>query len=142
MVYYAVLPAEIMPRFPKSSPERAMRGGLPHKGHVHHVMIALFERTSSQRVSEANVTATVNEVGLGPVTKTLEPFAVDDAVTYGNYFAKPGKALYQVAVTIRRPGDVGPVTLRFEYRHHRSSSPTTIIRPSRTQTPSGGGPKG
>jgi len=50
--------------------------------------------------------------------KSLEPFTVAGALTYGNYFEFSPATTYTADIEIRRPGRPEAVKTRFEYRHH------------------------
>jgi len=78
-IYYAVLSAEVIRGHPKGHPEAVMHGGVPAGKHVHHVLIALFDGESMERITDAQVTASVGEIGLAKRKKALEPFTVADA---------------------------------------------------------------
>ncbi|WP_436639380.1 hypothetical protein [Microbaculum sp. FT89] len=117
-IYYAVLPAEVIRGHPKGHPEAVMHGGVPKGKHVHHVMVALFDGKTMERVTDAQVTATVAEPGLAGRKKQLEPFTVADALTYGNYFEFSKLATYTIDTEVRRPGSSRVVKTRFAYRHH------------------------
>jgi hypothetical protein len=117
-IYYAAIPAEIIRGHPKGHPEAVMHGGVPAGKHVHHLMIALFDGNSLERITDAKVTATVSEVGLAPTQLELEPFSIADALTYGNYFEFSNLATYTIDIAVRRPGSSDIVKTRFEYRHH------------------------
>lgn len=117
-IYYAVLPAEMIRGHPKGHPEATMHGGVPSGKHVHHVMVALFEAKSLDRITDAEVKATVSEIGLSGKTKTLEPFTVAGALTYGNYFEMPSQTIYRIRVEVRRPGSPETIEALFEHTHH------------------------
>lgn len=117
-VYYAVLPAEMIRGHPKGHAEAVMHGGVPAGKHVHHITIALFDGKSLERITDAQVTATVGEIGLAQTKRQLEPFTVADALTYGNYFEFSKLATYTIDIEVRRPGASRVVETRFEYRHH------------------------
>lgn len=117
LVYYAVLPAEIIRGHPKAHPEAAMHGGVPGRPHVHHLLLALFEAKSLERIVDAEVTATVGEVGLAGQQKKLEPFTVAGALTYGNYFDMSPRTDYRVHAEIRRPGSQKEVRVEFDFKH-------------------------
>lgn len=117
-IYYAVLPAEMIRGHPKGHPEATMHGGVPSGKHVHHVMVALFEGKTLDRITDAEVKATVSEIGLSGETKNLEPFTVAGALTYGNYFEMPSQTIYRIRVEVRRPSSQKIVKTVFEYTHH------------------------
>ena len=117
-IYYAVTPAEIIRGYPKDAPEASMHGGMPVGRHYHHVMVALFESKSLDRITDAKVTARVREIGLSGVEKELEPIMIAGALTYGNYFKMPSLTIYKIDLAIRRPGFPHIVETSFEFRHH------------------------
>jgi hypothetical protein len=84
-IYYATIPAEIIRGHAQEHPEAVMHGGIPRSRHAYHVMVALFDAQSLQRIIDADVTAIVAEVGFAGEKKRLEKFTVADAVTFGNY---------------------------------------------------------
>ena len=116
-VYYAVLPAEIIRGHPKQHPEAAMHGGVPGGPHVHHLLLGLFEAKSLERIVDAEVTATVGEVGLAGQQRKLEPFTVAGALTYGNYFDMLPRTDYRVTAEIRRPGSKEAMRVEFDFKH-------------------------
>lgn len=117
-VYYAVLPAELIRGYPKGSPEFRMHGGPPGGEHIHHVMVALFDGKTMERITDAEVTASVAEIGLAGTVRELEPMPIANAMTYGNYFRLSNLATYRITLEIQRPGSADAVTTSFEYKHH------------------------
>lgn len=117
-IYYAIVPAEMIRGHPKEHTEATMHGGVPKGEHYHHLMVALFESGSLERIADAEVTATVREIGLGGNKKPLEPFEVAGAVTYGNYFQLRTRTLYRITVAIKRPPSSKVIETGFEYNHH------------------------
>ena len=63
-IYYAVVPAEMLRAYPEGSPEATMGGGIPRGKNVHHLMVAVFEGKSKERITDAQVTVRVRETGL------------------------------------------------------------------------------
>ncbi len=117
-IYFVVQPAEMIRTYPKGRPEAGMHGGVPSGKHIHHVMVALFDAKSFERITDASVKATVSEIGLAGKTKALEPFTIAKALTYGNYFEMPTQTVYRVKVEVRRPGSRKVIEAKFEYTHH------------------------
>lgn len=117
-VYYAVLPAEMIRGYPKGSPEFEMHGGLPTGEHIHHVMVALFEGETMERITNAEVMASVAEIGLAGTLRKLEPMSIAGAMTYGNYFHLSNLATYRITVEIRQPESTNVIKASFEYKHH------------------------
>lgn len=117
-LYFVVMPAEMIRTYPKGRPEAGMHGGVPSGKHIHHVMVALFDAKSFARITDAEVKATVSEIGLAGKTKALEPFTVAEALTYGNYFDMPSQTVYRIKIEVLRPGSRKSIVAKFEYTHH------------------------
>ena len=118
LIYYAVVPAEIVRTFRPGTSEAEMHGGVPGGKHVHHVQVAAFDAETSERITDARVTASIAELGLAGQAIVLEPFLANDALTYGAYFEFEKLATYSVDVRIERPGAAKVIKARFDYRHH------------------------
>jgi hypothetical protein len=116
-IYLGVMPAQIVQGHPKKHPEARMHGGVPAKGHRDHVVVALYDNATGQRIENAQVTGSVMEIGLGSKQKNLEPMAIAGTITYGNYFDMPDNNIYHIKVQIRRPGMQGVVEAQFTHRH-------------------------
>lgn len=117
-VYYAVLPAEMIRGYSKGSREFDMHGGPPAGKHIHHVMVALFEGKTLERITDAEVKAAVAEIGLAATVRELEPMSIASALTYGNYFYFYNLATYKITVEILRAGSTKAMQTSFEYKHH------------------------
>lgn len=116
-IYLAVLPAEMLRTFPPGSEESRMHGGVPGGRHVHHVQVALFDAKTGARLTDAEVVATVAEVGLGGTRRTLDPFTIGDAETYGGYFELQPRQHYKVGIQATFPDDKRIVEQTFDYEH-------------------------
>lgn len=117
IAYYGVVPSQLVGAHPPGHPEARMHGGVPSGKRSHHVIVALFDQESFERITDATVSATVAEVGLAGQTKPLEPFTVDDALTYGNYFDLTPRTLYRITVSVRAPGKAAEAKFRFDFKH-------------------------
>lgn len=116
-VYLGILPAGMIRDHGETHPESTMHGG-PGSNGDYHVVVAIFETASGERVEDAEVSATVE--GLGHIRQeglTLEPMAIAGTVTYGGFFTPPDDGRYVIAIEIRRPGQAEPVRIDFIYRH-------------------------
>lgn len=107
-----IVPAENI-----SGAERQMHGGVPSGKAVYHVMVAIFDAKTGQRIGNAQVRARVEEVGLTSEEKALEPMTVANALTYGNFFRMAGQGTFRITVQIRLPGTTRATELQFEHRH-------------------------
>lgn len=115
--YYAIIPAEMIRGHSKEHPEASMHGGVPTRPHVHHFMVALFNAKTFDRIVDASVTASLGEIGFAGREKVLEPFVVDGALTYGNYFdLRPGTE-YLARISAIVPGRKNPARAEFQFKH-------------------------
>jgi cytochrome c5 len=113
-VYFGAIPADVIRRHPKEYPAKAY--GVPPMGpDQYYVTIALFDGASGKRISDAAVRARVSTASNAGPEKALEPVALADARTYGNYFAMGGSGPFEIAVHIRRPGAAQTIQTKFEY---------------------------
>ncbi|WP_435099477.1 hypothetical protein [Arhodomonas sp. AD133] len=124
-VYFSVIPAEIIrQRFERSSSERAMHGGVPEAPHVHHVMVALFETATDERITDATVYARIllpESHAPAPKKRRLEAMHVAGTTTYGNYFVLGTIATYNIEVIIDLPRHPG-IRTSFRYEHTAGTS--------------------
>jgi len=116
-IYVGVIPAQVVQGHPREHPEAGMHGGVPAGSHHDHVVVALFDNATGRRIENAEVTASVVELGLAGAQRKLEPMRIADTITYGNYFDMRGGTVYHINVKIRRPGVPGVVEARFTHRH-------------------------
>ena len=116
-VYLGVLPAAMIQGHPRDHPEAAMHGGVPSGRHGYHIVVAVFDAATGQRVEDAVVEARVAEPGLAGVTRQLEPMLITETVTYGNYFQLSGDGPYRIDLSIMRPSSATPVKVEFTYEH-------------------------
>ena len=110
-IYLGIIPTEMI----RGEVESTMHGGTPSGGRHHHVMIAVFDNNSGKRIENAEVEATVRELGLSGQRKRLETMIIADTITYGNYFSMMARGIYRIHIKIRLPGVARPIEARFEY---------------------------
>ena len=113
-VYIGVMPAAIVKGHPPGHTEQTMHGGVPKGANEYHVVAALFDSTTSARVSDATVTAQISGLGLSGVKKKLDSMEIANTTSYGGFFDLPGRDIYTITLTILRPNQPKPVTLDFE----------------------------
>lgn len=116
-IYLGVMPAQIVQGHAREHEESKMHGGVPAGRYRDHVVVAVFDNASGQRIEDAQVTAAVMEVGLAPEWKTLEPMRIADTITYGNYFSMPSAGTYRIQLRIRRPGHAQAIEATFTHGH-------------------------
>jgi hypothetical protein len=115
-IFYGMTSAADVRALPAA--ERAMHGGVPRGTGQHHLMVTLFDRKSKQRIADAEVWASVGEIGLAPQRKRLEPMA-SGPMSYGNYFRMDAPGRHRVQLEIKRPDMASPVRADFDYVHPR-----------------------
>jgi len=116
-IYLGVMPAQIVQGHPKEHEENRMHGGVPRGSYRDHVVVALFDQASGRRIEDAQVTATVNELGRGGEWRSLEPMRIANTITYGNYFELSGNDLYHIRLRIRLSDRAKPIEATFIHRH-------------------------
>jgi hypothetical protein len=101
-IYIGMIPAEVVRG--RDLPETKMHGAPPRGKNRYHLVVALFDEKTRQRIIDANITANVAGLGLGGTTKILEQMRVNDLVSFGNYFPLPDNTPYQVRLKLEVPG--------------------------------------
>jgi hypothetical protein len=117
-IYLGVVPAETMRKqYSTERAESSMHGGIPSGAGHYHVNVSLFDARTKTELRDAQVRARVEEIGAGSESKKLEPFAINNTVSYGNYFKMAGKGPYWITVQIRRPGSQRMLEAKFEHKN-------------------------
>jgi hypothetical protein len=115
--YVGILPSEMVLGHPKTHAESSMHGGSSANAGQYHIVVALFDVATEQRISDAQVAARVTPLGFAGEEKALEAMPIGDAPSYGNFFNMPGKGPFRIVIQVRRPGVTGKVEAVFEHRH-------------------------
>lgn len=116
-IQYGVLSAAAVARaHPQNHPEGRMHGGPPAGKDSYHLEVALFDGAGGKRIADAEVWATVREVGLAGKRKKLDSEHIEDAVSFGNYFTMRGDGPFRIVVEVKLPGRAKPVEAQFDYR--------------------------
>lgn len=101
-VYLGLIPVDTLRQHPDWYPNHRPDKFPPGK-HVYHVMLALFDHSSGERITDAVVDATVAPLAFSGRKKTLHPIVVAGALTYCNYFRIAPLDIYVIKAEIRRP---------------------------------------
>jgi len=117
-VYLGVLPAEMVQGHSPEHPEGKMHGGVPSAKRQHHVVVAIFDTKDGSRIANAEVSARVEEIGLAPITRKLEPMIIANTTSFGNYFLMSSPGPYRIEIEIRRP-NAPAAKVTFHYSHPR-----------------------
>jgi cytochrome c5 len=107
--------AEALRALPKGSAESTMHKGVPRGAGNYHVNVSLFNSTSHDPISDAQVEVRVEALGMGGETKKLELMKINNITSYGNYFQMAGEGPYWVIVRVQRPGSSGWLEARFQH---------------------------
>lgn len=101
-LYWGLVPAEIVAE--KHALDQ-LHGGLPKgSGHVHHIVVALFDTASGRRVEDAVVRAQLSEVGIMDAPpKYLTPMPVNGQMSYGQMFTVAKRGPYKFRVFVKLP---------------------------------------
>ncbi|MBI2308530.1 MAG: hypothetical protein HYU78_14670 [Rhodocyclales bacterium] len=110
-VYYGIMPAAIA----GAHEEKSMHGGARTGKDRYHLVVALFA-ADGQRITEAEVRASVGELGMASKRVALEPMPVAGAMSFGNYVALKGRGPFRIAIEILLPGQERPLEALFNYR--------------------------
>ncbi|HXZ49420.1 MAG TPA: hypothetical protein VEG27_10390 [Usitatibacter sp.] len=81
-----------------------------------HLVVALSEAASGQRIVNARVTVNVARMGMDGVRRTLERMDVAGATSWGGYFDLHTPGSYRIHLVAILPGRA-PVVADFEYRN-------------------------
>lgn len=125
MMYLGVVPAATVSGHAKSHPEANMHSGVPSGSHDMHIVVAVFDKASGERIADAPVKAYISETGGLQRTVRLEPMTVAGALTYGGFTSSLRGIRYQTGIEVARPlhmqGSGSPI---IPPRIHRSPAET------------------
>ena len=120
-VYLGVVPAAVTRAHSPQHTERTMHGGAEKAGiHDVHLLVAVFNSGSGQRVKNISVTARVHVPGKNQWAVPLSPMTINGAYTYGGYTSIGLEDDVMISIEIRRPGPTRrthTTTAQFEYVH-------------------------
>jgi len=117
-IYLGIVSAEsIRAQHPKADAESLMHGGIPSRKDYYHVNISLFDSKTKAVITDAQVEARVADPVAGGETKKLELMAMNNTISYGNYFRMSGKAPHTIIVQIRRPDMSRTIEAKFDFKY-------------------------
>ena len=115
-IYLGVIPSEIIRRHPQEHDESVMHGSPPKGSGYRHIVVALFDAKTKERIKDAKVTARVEQLGLTADHKDLDAMPIAGTISYGNFFRMPGEGPYKIRVIVKRKDSQHPIEGSFEYR--------------------------
>ena len=113
--HYGLVPSEMVLSHPQSHEERRMHSGDARKGRS-HLVLAIFDAVSGERVAKADVTVHVTLVGGSSTTKALEPMDIAGLASFGAFVPVGAPGIYKIRFEVKRPGIAGPASAEFEHR--------------------------
>ena len=120
-VYLGVVPAAVTRAHARKHPERTMHGGISRPGiHNVHILVAIFNSASGQRLKNVAVTARIHGTNRNRWTVPLSAMTINGAYTYGGYTSLGLEEEIMISIDIRRPGrtpHTSTTTAQFEYVH-------------------------
>jgi hypothetical protein len=115
-VYLGIMPVNALRKHPEALPKDHP---LPSGKNLHHVLVAIFDSATGERVTEAEVEARISPLGLAGLKKPMHPSAAAGQLTFCNFFTLSPGDTYVIRVDIRRPGTPSVATAEFTRRFPR-----------------------
>lgn len=101
-VNIGLIPALTIQGRPTGDPMAPMPGG-PVRSYKFHLVVAVFDAATRERITDASVKARVSEIGLAGNQILLEKMQGTDPVSYGGLVGFPSNGRYVITVKIQRP---------------------------------------
>ena len=120
IVYLGIVPAALTRNHPGDLKGTLMHGGTPDRSiHNVHVMVAVFDRATGSRITNARVRARFLGERGRKWSVRLQPMTVNGALTYGGYtnLGTDEEPTVSIDVVRQFAGKPRTVTARFEYQH-------------------------
>jgi hypothetical protein len=117
-VYFGFVPAAVAQGIAQTHGDTNQRGTPPAGDHAYHLIVAIFNSVTGDRITDAAVTASVTRPGFAPPAKPLEPMKIADTISYGNFFDLPSDGDYRIRLSITRKDKPRPAVIDLTYDHH------------------------
>lgn len=119
IVYLGVVPATMTRGSTEPMGNRAMGGSAAINVHNIHLVVALFDRGTRKRITDAQVSARFLAERGRRWSVMLKPMMVNGAMTYGAYSNMGADEKASILIDLVRPFGRGTqnLTARFEYSH-------------------------
>jgi hypothetical protein len=82
---------------------------------LRHVVVAVFDAKTNQRIENAKVFARVGQLGLSPEYKELESMQIAGSISYGNFFRMRSNTRYKIRITVTPSGSAHSIEASFDY---------------------------
>ncbi len=111
-MHVGVVPSSVLSTHDGPLPEGHDIGPAPD---VYHVLVALFDERTGKRITDATVKASVAPLTLDAPSKPLGAIPWGGLTTYCNFFRMKSGEVYDMKISVARPGAAKPVV--FSVRH-------------------------
>lgn len=115
LFHYGLVPSEMVLSHPQAHEERRMHPGDARKGRS-HLVLAIFDAASGERIANAEVKVHVTLVGGPSTTKALEPMDIARLPSFGAFVPIGAPGIYKIRFEVKRPGVPGTQNAEFEHR--------------------------
>jgi hypothetical protein len=109
-IHLGVKPVAELRRHPELLPQGHP---LPSGEHMHHVLVAVFDKATGERITDAEVDARVSPLGLAGPKRSMHPEALAGQVTFCNFFRMSPGETYVIRVEVRQLGAPSVATVKF-----------------------------
>jgi hypothetical protein len=113
-VHLGVIPAQIVQGHPKEHAESSMHESERKAGQT-HIVVAVFDAKTNQRIVNAKVSARVGQIGLAPEYKDLERMQIAGTISYGNFFRMRANTRHTIRISVTPGGSGHTVEATFDY---------------------------
>jgi hypothetical protein len=113
-IYFGVIPSQLA-----AGDHPGMHGINAPGSHVYHVLVALFDSKTGNRIKNAKVSANVSDSALTEKSKLLDIMHTNGIISYGNFFRMSVAGRYNIRVEIQHPGADGIAAANFIYQRPR-----------------------
>jgi len=113
-IYFGAIPAQMIGGH--GSMHRTK--GMKHEKYTYHILVAVFDKKSGERIMDAVVKATVTSLNAKGETKRLEPMH-GDLQSYGNFFELTETTPYTIKVEIRQTDKTAKSLTEFTFTRPR-----------------------
>jgi|GEM_PF-5040036 len=98
-IYMGMIPTELIQE--REIPREAkMHGGIPQGKNRYHFVVALFNDSTGERITNMKVSAKLSGIDLSTKTKSMERMEVNGMVTFGNYFSIDKKTPFKIRLKL------------------------------------------
>lgn len=118
-VYFGFVPSAVAQNPARSGGETG-RHGASTGDDSYHLIVAIFDTATGERIANATVTASVHlhQPARGAPAKSLDPMKIGDTITYGNFFELPRSGVYRIRLSVTRAETANPIVIDLTYDHH------------------------